>query len=155
MTTPWPHLGRQPRLALIHPLELRTVGHHWAAGPTFGTMTTRAARGVLGGVALALTMVPMVVGCSAGQTRGTATITNYIVSDEGSLSVIVNTCHGDPVVSALVETTDEVKVAVTSTKTNGAGDACLDSVDVDLSAPLGDRTVIDASDGHQVVDQEK
>ncbi len=118
-------------------------------------MTSLSARGVIGAVALALTTAPMVVGCSAGQTRGTATIMNYIASDDGALSVIVNTCHGDPVVSGLVETTDEVNITVTSTKTHGAGDACLDSVDVDLSAPLGDRTVIDASDGHRVMDPGK
>ncbi len=116
-------------------------------------MTASVARGVIGRFVLALTMVLTLVGCSAGQTRGTATIVNYMVGDDGSLSVIVNTCHGDPVVSGLVETADEVNIEVTSTTTKGAGDACLDSVSVDLSAPLGGRTVIDASDGHRVVDQ--
>lgn len=60
-------------------------------------------------------------------------------------SVSVGTCHGDP--AATVEEDDRtVKITVTSTK-RSPGDDCLDSLQVELDRPLGDRQVIDGATG--------
>ncbi|MDJ1114931.1 hypothetical protein [Microbacterium dauci] len=59
--------------------------------------------------------------------------------------VLIGTCPGDPV--ATVEEDDEtVTIAVTSTL-RSPGDACLDSLEIPLDQPLGDRDVIDGATG--------
>lgn len=101
-------------------------------------------------IGLMLIVAPMVAGCSSGPTRGPAHIAHYAHTFDDSITVTVDTCNGDPVVTDLVEDPDEVKVAITSTKTN-PGDACLDDLVIALTANIGGRTVIDSSTGREVI----
>lgn len=66
-----------------------------------------------------------------------------------TLQLIVGSCNGDPEVTALEETADEVRIEVTSTipAPGWGGDGCLDSFDVVLDAPLGDRRLVDLTTG--------
>ncbi|MCB2176920.1 MAG: hypothetical protein KQH57_14000 [Actinomycetales bacterium] len=80
-----------------------------------------------------------------GQVRGPVAI-DSAVTDGTTLWLQVASCHGDPGVSVLEETGSQVRVQVTSTVTD-PGDACLDDVTVDLSAPFGDRRLFDLRDG--------
>jgi hypothetical protein len=74
----------------------------------------------------------------------------YGASVDGSiLSIEVPTCNGDPEVTMLEETEDEVRVEVVSQRQRG-GDDCLDGVQVELDRPLGDRALIDVTSGRIV-----
>lgn len=75
------------------------------------------------------------------------------VADDGKvLQVMVESCQGEPEISAVDETDTEVQVAVVSTTYTSFGtEVCRDYVIVELAQPLGDRTVIDALTG-QVLD---
>ena len=66
-----------------------------------------------------------------------------------TVQLIVGSCNGDPEVTALEQTADEVRIEVTSTipGPGWGGDACLDPLDVVLDAPLGDRALIDLTRG--------
>ena len=71
----------------------------------------------------------------------------YGASVNGSLlSIEVPTCNGDPEVTVLEETDDQVRVEVVSQRQRG-GDACLDGVRLELDRPLGDRALIDVTSG--------
>lgn len=71
----------------------------------------------------------------------------YGASVDGSLlSIEVPTCNGEPEVTMLEETDDQVRVEVVSQRQRG-GDACLDGVRVELDRPLGDRVLIDVTSG--------
>jgi hypothetical protein len=61
----------------------------------------------------------------------------------------VPTCNGEPEVTMLEETEDEVRVEVVSQRQRG-GDDCLDGVQVELDRPLGDRALIDVTSGRTV-----
>ncbi len=63
------------------------------------------------------------------------------------LQLVVDTCHGDPR-ATVEETDDEVTVTIVSTWQD-PGDACQDSVEVTLDAPLGSRTLIDGTSGQE------
>jgi hypothetical protein len=80
-----------------------------------------------------------------GQVRGPVAI-DSAVTDGTALRLSVASCHGDPEVAVLEETDSQVRVQVVSTVTD-PGDACLDGVTVDLSAPFGDRALLDLRDG--------
>lgn len=118
---------------------------------TIPTMTTRAVLGATASIGLVMILAPMVAGCSSEPTRGPAHIVHYAPTFDDSITVTVDTCNGDPVVTDLVEGPDEVTVAITSTKTD-PGDACLDDLVIALAASIGGRTVIDASNGREVIE---
>lgn len=71
------------------------------------------------------------------------------------LLVVVGTCGGEPTVTKLDQTAAEVRIAVESTTRllASAHNDCQDGVEVHLDAPLGDRVLIDGSNGHAVVVQ--
>ncbi|MDX1659120.1 MAG: hypothetical protein R3343_09900 [Nitriliruptorales bacterium] len=74
----------------------------------------------------------------------------YGASVNGSiLSIEVPTCNGEPEVTKLEETNDEVRVEVVSQRQRG-GDDCLDGVQVELDRPLGDRALIDVTSGRAI-----
>ena len=64
----------------------------------------------------------------------------------------VGTCNENPEIGTVEESDEAVKVAIVSTRTfGGPGSSdCMDIVHVELSAPLGDRTVIDLSSGKEL-----
>jgi len=54
----------------------------------------------------------------------------------------VDTCNQNPQVS-IVETATEVRFTVTAARNDGDSDDCLDTAEVTLDEPLGDRMVVD------------
>lgn len=90
------------------------------------------------GFALAL------VGCSGADGRGPVEIMEYHLTDDRSLTLIVGTCHGEPEVTSRSVDHQRVEIEVTSTS-RAVGDSCLDEVQLTLDAPLGGRSVIDAT----------
>lgn len=80
-------------------------------------------------------------------------ITRALLSDEDTLTLVVNTCGGEPAIDRLREEDETVKVAVTSTRTFGGpgGIDCLDTIEVQLQAPLGERKLVDAPTGDDLV----
>jgi len=93
----------------------------------------------------------LVCGCTPPATdRRPVAITEARLADDGTLELGVASCNGEPEVTELVEDDDQVRVEVTSTVSN-PGDACLDLVEVELAAPLGDRELIDLSSGRPVI----
>ncbi|WP_062306120.1 hypothetical protein [Demequina subtropica] len=91
----------------------------------------------------------VLAGCDASEpteTRGPVPIVGW--SNGGDVQVVhIDTCNGDPV-AEIVETESTVTITVTSTKRD-PGDACLDSLKVELEADLGDRQVIDGVTGEE------
>jgi hypothetical protein len=86
------------------------------------------------------------VACSSDEGRGPRPIVGWSV-DAGVLHLWIDTCDGDPETD-VVETADDVTVTVVSTRRD-PGDACQDPVTVTLTAPLGDRSLIDGSTGQE------
>jgi hypothetical protein len=78
--------------------------------------------------------------------RGPQRIVGWSV-DAMVLHLWVDTCNGDPETD-VVETADDVTVTVVSTG-GDPGDACQDPVTVTLTAPLGNRRLLDGSTGHE------
>lgn len=80
-------------------------------------------------------------------------VIDAFASDDGyTLTLVVGTCGREPELRLLREGSETVEVSVASTRTfggSGTGD-CQDSVQVELSNPLKDRTVIDAATGENV-----
>lgn len=95
------------------------------------------------------------VGCTSGDSptsrRGPVSLEDMeaVVSRSPSISLGVPSCNGDPVLDELVEEPDVVRLQVVSTVTN-PGDGCLDSLEVELDAPLGDRELVDMTSGAQI-----
>ncbi|HET7846918.1 MAG TPA: hypothetical protein VFL72_05450 [Acidimicrobiia bacterium] len=67
------------------------------------------------------------------------------------LALVVASCNGDPEVSLLRETDQQVQVRVvaSSTPLRGGGD-CLDVVEVQLQEPLNDRVLVDLHSGQSI-----
>lgn len=85
--------------------------------------------------------------CSSGEERGPERISGWAVNDDGQLQVLIDTCNGDAK-TYVVEDDDQVTVTVVSTRTRPGND-CLDLIDVPLTTPLGDRTLIDGLSGRE------
>lgn len=105
-------------------------------------------------VVAALLLAVVVVAVAVTLTRGVSwrdqvPVTRAILSAEDSLTLVVNTCGGEPAIDLLREQNETVEVAVVSTRTFGVpgGEDCLDGVEVQLRAPLGDRNLVDATTG--------
>lgn len=100
-------------------------------------------------LALATWLAPALTGCTPAEQRGPVGIDSALAEGPSSIQLGVRSCHGDPEVTVLVETADRVEVEVTST-TYRESDDCLDSLVVDLAAPLGTRELVDATSGDTV-----
>ncbi len=84
-----------------------------------------------------------------GRTRPVA-IAEAVVGSGGRVVVLtVPTCNAQTEVTRLVEADDSVEVEVAATGGSTTRE-CLDSVEVPLTAPLGQRVLIDASTGEPV-----
>lgn len=107
-------------------------------------------------VAVVLVLATLLAaGCTSGDTptsrRGPVSLEDMeaVEADSPSISVGVPSCNGDPVLDEIVEEPDVVRLRVVSTVTN-PGDACLDSLEVELDEPLGDRDLVDMTSGAQI-----
>ncbi|WP_062316446.1 hypothetical protein [Demequina maris] len=93
--------------------------------------------------------VLVLAACAASEpteVRGPVPIVGW--SNGGDVQIVdVDSCGGDPEAS-VVETESTVTITVTSTKRD-PGDACLDSLEIELDAELGDRQVIDGVTGEE------
>lgn len=76
-------------------------------------------------------------------------------ADGTRLGIEVPTCGGEPEVTVLEEADDEVRVEVFSERQRGDGDACLDSVQVELSRPLDGRDLVDLTSGRTLRVEER
>lgn len=103
-------------------------------------------------VAIALAVL-LIVGFIVAMTRGFSyrdrvSVTEAFLTADDHLTLLVGTCGGEPELDLLKELDESVQVAVVSTRTvGGSGGDCLDTVDVRLVQPLGDRALIDAATG--------
>lgn len=90
---------------------------------------------------------------AAASTRSSTSLTRAILSAEDSLTLVVNTCGGDPAIDLLREQNETVEVAVVSTRTFGGpgGEDCQDTIEAQLKAPPGDRNLVDATTGDDLV----
>lgn len=68
--------------------------------------------------------------------------------DSGAVTMTVASCNGSPEAEVVSEDVDAVRVAVQAF--DDSDEACADGADVCLTAPLGDRTLIDDSTGDAV-----
>lgn len=91
-------------------------------------------------------------GPSESTVRTTVAVTEARAPAGPTVDLFVASCNGDPEVTALVQSPDDVRIEVTSTvpAPGWGGDDCLDGLTVTLDAPLGDRTLIDLTTGEQV-----
>ncbi|WP_157987924.1 hypothetical protein [Jiangella endophytica] len=105
--------------------------------------TRRVALLVVGlAVAVALVVGWRLVGGLS--TRGTVEVVAADLLADDLVMLSVDSCNGEPKMSVLEEDGQQVRVEVVASSTPfGGGDDCLDTVELQLQAPLGDRDVID------------
>lgn len=77
-----------------------------------------------------------------------ADITSVSVEGEAQLALGVNTCNAD-LRAGIDETEDEIVITVTA-RNNSSNDRA-DQLIVDLAEPIGDRSVVDGSDGQELL----
>lgn len=65
------------------------------------------------------------------------------------LQFYVGSCGGEPIVTELDQSEDEVRIAFEATTGGWYGNDCLDSIDVRLDAPLSGRVLTDGSNGDE------
>ena len=84
--------------------------------------------------------------------RGPVEITEATATGGTTLQLHVDSCNGEPEVTVLEQTDDEVRVEITSTTPapGWGGDDCLDGLELSLDAPLGNRALVDLSTGDLV-----
>lgn len=84
--------------------------------------------------------------------RGPVEVWEAYTGGGTGLQLTVGSCNGEPEVTVLEQTDDEVRVEITSsTPAPGwPGEDCLDGLELTLDAPLGDRTLVDLSTGDTV-----
>lgn len=107
-------------------------------------------RWVVAALLLAVAVVAVAVTLTRGVSwRDQVPVTRAILSAEDSLTLVVNTCGGEPALDLLREQNETVEVAVVSTRTFGGsgGEDCQDTIEVKLQAPLGDRNLVDGATG--------
>lgn len=113
---------------------------------------SRRRRVIVGVVVVVVLAVTAVVVMTRGvDWRTRVAVTDAWLSPEGTLFLNVATCGGDPTLDLLDETSEDVRVAVVSTRQlfRGVGD-CKDTVEVPLERPLGDRAITDVTSGKTV-----
>lgn len=86
-----------------------------------------------------------------GRTRPAAITEALVLGGGRTLRLGVATCQAQAEVTQLVESADAVTVQVSVTGGSSERD-CLDSVEVPLADPLGDRDLLDATTGEPVPD---
>ncbi len=104
--------------------------------------------------AAALVGLALSAGCTAlpgpDSRRGPTRLGDeYHLSDGTTLDVAVQSCNGDPELAELEETETEVRIQVVATTYRDTDD-CLDSIQIKLTAPVGDRAVIDVTTGNRL-----
>ena len=100
---------------------------------------------VVSAVALMVAMGVGILGCS----QGTADIQDAFVSLDGrTLELIVGVCNAD-LTAVVEESEDTVEITVTAKNANRGSD-CAGGIQVNLDSELGDRSVIDGSNGERV-----
>ena len=106
---------------------------------------------VVVGAVLLLAVAALVVIATRGVSWQERVPVVEALSAQDRLTLVVDTCGGDPAVDLLRERDEVVEVAVVSTvRFGGSGGDCQDGVDVRLQAPLGDRRLVDATSGEDV-----
>lgn len=86
-----------------------------------------------------------------GIWRSEIGIANAELRPPDTLTLIVNSCQGDPEVTLLQETDVDVQVEVVASSTPlRGGEDCQDVVEAQLEEPLGDRVVVDKHTGESV-----
>ena len=101
-----------------------------------------------------LVLAIVAVGVAVTLTRGVSwrdkvPVSEAFLTEQNHLTLLVDTCGGEPELDLLREENDVVELAVVSTRTfggSGGGD-CQDPVEVRLQAPLGERSLVDATTG--------
>lgn len=90
-------------------------------------------------------------GCTAGEpVRGPVGIAEARLLAPDTIAMTAQSCNGDPEITELVQDDTQVRVEVTATVSN-PGDARLDSMELVLDAPLGDRELVSLHRAQPVV----
>ena len=98
---------------------------------------------------LAAVVVAVFVFTTGERRRAVEIVTGTASGDVVVLEV--GSCGGEPAVAELEESASEVRVTVeATTRPLGPAAECLDGVEVRLSAPLGDRVLVDGASGQPV-----
>lgn len=85
----------------------------------------------------------------SGCSQGSADIQDAFVSPDGrTLELIVGACNAD-LTAVVDESGDTVEITVTAKNENRGAD-CAGGIQVSLDSELGDRSVIDGSNGQEV-----
>jgi hypothetical protein len=93
---------------------------------------------------LAVVVALMASGCSEDD-RSPVTAFEAVTSRDGQVvDVSVNSCNASPRAEVTAETDDEVRFKV---EAYDSADDCADGVSLCLSAPLGDRDLVDETSG--------
>ncbi len=119
-------------------------------GPfTRGLLSER--RRCLIGVVVVIGLLSIVALVFVFTGRGEARVVEVMFHSPQRLELLVASCNRNPAVSLLRESDVDVqvKVKVDSDFRSGEGD-CLDSVEVYLQEPLGDRVIVDKHTGRRV-----
>lgn len=86
-----------------------------------------------------------------GVWRSEVSVVKAELRSPTKLTLIVDSCKGNPEVSQLRETDQDVQVEVVASSTPLRGGlACLEVVQAQLQDPLGDRLVVDRHSGQSV-----
>lgn len=117
----------------------------------------RSASGRAGPFVVALVLIVVVVVAAtwfwswSGSRRAAVDVVEAELRDSLRLTLSVDSCNGGPELTRLEETADEVRVEVVSDAPLFRGrEDCLDSVEVRLDEPLGDRVLRDLHSGQDV-----
>lgn len=112
---------------------------------------------VLQGAASSVLVCALAAGCSDTRTTSRPVAFTRVVSASDSLTLRVSAeaCKAQPYRVVVQESAEVVRVALTAqAHADGPALACSDLVTVPLDAPLGSRTVVDASTRATVTVQE-
>jgi hypothetical protein len=85
----------------------------------------------------------------AQKRRPVELVEDAVLVVPAELEVGVQSCNGNPEITQLTETDQQVRVEVTATVFD-PGDSCMDLIVVALDAPLGDRELVDLTSGRTI-----
>lgn len=90
-------------------------------------------------------------GCGGAPQRVPTVLLDASTDSSGTgLRLTVGSCGGNPEVVGVTETATEVRVRVISDEVSGDSLACAEAVQVRLDEPLGQRALVDDSNGARV-----